>query len=383
MTSSIQFGREAARLPSFRAMSPNERAILSLLQRHSPLSRAELARRTGLALPTVSRLCDQLLREGLLDADAKVMMSSRGQPSMPLSLCADGAFAFGVAVRAEELSVVLVDIMGRERARSIAPIAAPALEDVIAHMAILIARLAAEVEVAPDRVAGVGVALPGFFISEPRRINAPLGMEDWAIEALEQRLGHALGLPVSVENDGTAAAVGERIYGAGRDHESFAYLYVDRGFGGGLIRDGALLRGAHGNAGEFTGLVPPDQRMLRPTLALLLQYAREQGEATANVADLLAGLTPGAPWIDRWVRDVEPVTRLVVSGIAAIFDPAAIVFGGRLPGHVAQRLIDATSFYSVPVRGRDRPFPWLIASALEGDAAALGAAALVFDHYLL
>ena len=115
----LRFGREAERMPSFRSLSANERAILSLLQRHSPLSRAELARRTSLAIPTVSRLCDQLLQEKLVEADTKVMMGSGGHPSLPLSLNADGAFAFGIAVRAEELSVVLLDITGRERGRAV------------------------------------------------------------------------------------------------------------------------------------------------------------------------------------------------------------------------------------------------------------------------
>lgn len=62
---SMKFSREAASLPNHRALSANERILLSQLQRFSPLSRAELSRRAGLALPTVSRLSEQLLRDGL------------------------------------------------------------------------------------------------------------------------------------------------------------------------------------------------------------------------------------------------------------------------------------------------------------------------------
>jgi predicted NBD/HSP70 family sugar kinase len=381
--SSILFGREGKRLPAFRTLSANERSILSLLQRHSPLSRAELARRTGLAIPTVSRLCDQLLSERLVEADAKVMMGRRGQPSMPLSLRADAAFAFGIAVRAEELSVVLVDLMGSERARLVEPIAEPALDAVTARVAELTARLVREAGVAPERVAGLGVALPGFFIGDPLRINAPLGMEDWAVEALEQKLHDALGLPVSIENDGSAATVGERIYGAGRSHDDFAYLYIDRGLGGGLIRGGDLQRGAHGNAGEFTGLIPPDWRDARPTLSLLLRLAREDGADHASIADLLGAIRPDAAYVDRWIDAVWPTTDLVLSAVAAVIDPSAIVLGGRIPTFLADRLIAACSFFTVPVRGRDRPFPTVIASRFPGDAAAFGAAALVFDRFLL
>ncbi|EZP77753.1 ROK family protein [Sphingobium yanoikuyae] len=379
----LRFGREAERMPSFRSLSANERAILSLLQRHSPLSRAELARRTSLAIPTVSRLCDQLLQEKLVEADTKVMMGSRGQPSLPLSLNADGAFAFGIAVRAEELSVVLLDITGRERGRAVEALSETALDAVTERIAALTTQLASDAEIAPERVAGMGVALPGFFITDPLRINAPLGMDDWAVDALEAKLHAALGLPISIENDGSAAAMGECIYGAGREHDDFAYLYIDRGLGGGLIRNGALQRGAHGNAGEFTGLVPPEQRSLRPTLTLLLEYAIDDGESYLSIAELVEGYTPNASYVERWLADVRPVTELVMSAIASIFDPKAIIFGGRIPSPLAARLIESFNYYSVPVRGRDRPFPEAGGSTFRGDAAAFGAAALVFDRFLV
>lgn len=367
-------------MPNHRMLSVNERLILSELQRRSPLSRSELSRRTALALPTVSRLCEQLLRDGIVGADEKVMMSSLGQPSMPLSILADGAFAFGATLRAEQLSIVLVDLMGVERGRRVEPIAAPMLDAVTGRMAELTGELAQEAGITPERVAGIGVAVPGFFVGDPPSINAPLGMEDWAVAKLEHVLGDALALPVAVENDGSAAAVGERIYGAGRQVGSFAYLYIDRGFGGGIVQSGRLLRGAHGNAGEFTGLIPPDQRPMRPTLELLRKLANEDGADHATIADMLAVFDAEAPYAARWLEIVKPATDLAVSAIASVFDPAVIVLGGRLPPVLARRLGQASQFYSVPVRGRDRPFPEIRAPDITGDAAALGAAALIFDR---
>ncbi len=376
----MKFSREAASLPNHRALSANERILLSQLQRFSPLSRAELSRRTGLALPTVSRLSEQLLRDGLLVADQKVMMSSLGQPSTPLSINADGAFAFGATLRAEQLSMVLVDLMGRERARRVEAISAPRLDAVMERMAILTEDLVSDAGVAADRVAGIGIAVPGFFIGEPPLINAPLGMEDWAVAELEEVLGKALALPVAVENDGSAAAVGERIYGAGREVDSFAYFYIDRGFGGGIVQSGRLLRGAHGNAGEFTGLIPPEQRSSRPTLALLLQLANAAGNRHETIAALLSNLDVQAPYVDDWLRQIGPATDLALSAVAAVFDPAAVVPGGRLPTDLARRLAEQSAFYSVPVRDRDRPFPVIQPSQIVGDAAALGAAAVIFDR---
>ena len=72
-----------------------------------------------------------------------------------------------------------------------------------------------------------------------------------------------------------------------------------------------------------------------------------------------------------------------MSAIASIFDPKAIIFGGRIPSPLAARLIESFNYYSVPVRGRDRPFPEAGGSTSRGDAAAFGAAALVFDRFLV
>ncbi len=368
---------------AFRALSTNERDLLGAIRRNAPLSRAELARRSGLALPTVSRLVDQLLRDGLLIADDKVMMSRTGQPSLPLSLAPHAAYAFGVAVRADMMTVDLVHLSGRVVASRTAPTAGASREEVVAAIAGLIDQLVEDAAVPPDRLCGLGLALPGFFVRDPLRINAPLGMEDWATADLEHDLGLALGLEVVVDNDGNAAALGEYIYGQGETVSSLAYLYIDAGLGGGIVQDGQLLRGSRGNAGEFTGMLPPAMRADRPTLASLRAMLAEDGHDYDSIADMLANLRDADATIEHWLERSAPTASAIISAIGAIIDPDVIVIGGRLPSFLADRLAARLSFYSVPVRGRDREFPELLVSKVTGDAAALGASALCFNKVLL
>lgn len=378
-----RFGRAMWQHNAFRALSSNERDLLGAIRRDAPLSRAELARRSGLALPTVSRLIDQLLREGLLIADDKVMMSRTGQPSLPLSLAPHAAYAFGVAVRADMMTVDLVHLSGRVVASRTAPTAGASREEIVAAIAGLIDQLVEDAAVPPDRLCGLGLALPGFFVRDPLRINAPLGMEDWATADLENDLGQALGLEVVVDNDGNAAALGEYIYGQGETVSSLAYLYIDAGLGGGIVRDGQLLRGSRGNAGEFTGMLPPDMRANRPTLASLRAMLAEDGHVYDSLADMLANLPDADATIENWLERSAPTASAIISAIGAVIDPDVIVIGGRLPPVLAGRLVARLSFYSVPVRGRDREFPELLVSKVTGDAAALGASALCFNRVLL
>ncbi len=374
------FGRISAPLSPFRSLSLNERRLLSLLQRHSPISRAELARRSEFALPTVSRLYHQLIQEGLIATEAKKMMGRRGQPSLPLVLAGDGAYAFGIAVRPDQLSVALVDLAGRVLKQIDEPLETTERAFVVRRIAALTTKMARKAAISPSRVAGMGLALPGFFIGDPPRINAPLGMDDWAVAELEDELANALGVPVLIENDGSAAAVGERIYGHGQHNDTFAYLYIDRGLGGGVVQNGELQRGRDGNAGEFTGLIPPPMRANRPTLALFLELARDDGMEFGTITQMLAAFDPAWPCVERWVEMSRPAFELVISAAAAIINPDLIVVGGRAPASLIRPLISASDFYSVPVRGQERPFPALECTGVPGDAAALGAVALVFKR---
>lgn len=374
------FGRRAVRIePPFRALSANERQLLRLIQREAPLSRAELARRTGLALPTVSRLVDQLLRDGLVVAEEKVMMGRMGQPSLPLSLAPHAAYAIGVAVRADALTVTLSHLSGQIVASDDMPHDGMTRVESVGAIAAAIGRLVDGSIIPPERVCGLGLALPGFFIEEPYRINAPLGMEDWATADLERDLGAILGLPVLVENDGTAATLGESLYGHGQHHPSFAYLYIDQGLGGGVVIDGVLMRGRRGNAGEFTGMLPPQSRAHRPTLSLLRELAGHEGALSA----FLQTIGPDHPAVDDWLERVTPATNAMLSAIGALLDPDAVILGGRLPASIGERLAAAASFYSVPVRGNDRCFPRILSTAVTQDAAALGAGALCFRASLI
>lgn len=370
------FGRGLLLPEPFRSLSPNERDVLGLIRNGAPLSRAEIARRTGLALPTVSRLTSHLVSEGLIATDEKVMMGRMGQPSLPLLLAPDAAYAFGVAVRTDSLAVSLSHLSGRILVSIEEAHQGLTRQQVTERVKAAIERIVVQTGVPRDRVCGLGLAISGFFVDAPRRINAPLGMEDWATSDLEQDFSMSLGLPVLIENDGNAAAVGELIYGRGKEHSSFAYLYVDRGLGGGIIINGQLMSGFHGNAGEFTGMLPPDMRQHRPTLDLLARMAG--ADTDSSLTEFIKGLDPFDPVVDAWIDQVAPATSAIVSAISAIIDPGAIVLGGRLPSTIANRLIASIAFYSVPVRGRDRAFPEIHSSSVDGDAAALGAGALCF-----
>ena len=363
------------------SLSNNERMIMLLVRRHKTISRAELARLTGLALPSVGRLTARLIQLGLLSAGQKVA-SGPGQPSLPLSLSTDAVFSAGLSVTADGLSLAVIGLQGQQVIAKSEPIDATDKPRLFDRAATILDELHASGKVNRERLFGLGVAFSGFFTGGHAELATPVGMDGWALTDLERAFEDRLGLPVWIENDGSAAAAGEALYGIGTSVKSFAYIYIDRGLCGGVVVDGKLWRGANGNAGEFTGILPPHLRAERPNLLMLWEIANAAGAKFKSVPEMIEKIDLRSEAVDRWLEKVSPQMDAIVSAIAATFDPQTIVVGGRLPVGLVNRLIEKTHYYSVPVRGVDRAYPSISPSSLQGDAVALGAASLPFSAHL-
>jgi predicted NBD/HSP70 family sugar kinase len=364
---------------SGQVFSANEKRILNLVQTHDALSRADLARHTDLALQSVVRLVDNLVERGFLQAGEKVIKGP-GQPSTPMSLVPGGAYTFGVSIMTDAISMLLMDLAGNVIAKRRQACDISDRNDVIAGARLSLDEMVAETGIDAVRLFGVGLSTTGYFVRQGE-VNPPAAMADWALLNLEDELSADFGLPVWVENDGNAAAAGESLYGVGKRHKNFAYLYIATGLGGGLVIDGQLLRGFNGNAGEFTGILAPEIRASRPTLALLLEMVQQRGVDVASIHQLVEMFDPQWPGVEGWLERTRPALIAVLSAIAAVLDPEAIVIGGRVPRSLAQAMVDAASYYQSKLRGRERPFPTILVAEAEGDAAALGAAALPLKHH--
>ncbi|MFO7173890.1 MAG: ROK family transcriptional regulator, partial [Bacillota bacterium] len=207
----------------------NESLILNCVREHGPISRAEVARLTGLTTGTVSNLCTGLLDRGLIEEVG--LGASRGGRKPVMVRLSSSRFALGVQVGVDEVAVLLVSLACeplRRRAEPLPPGAEP--QAVVDQVTRLVGEVLAEAGVGPDRILGVGVSLPAtvdadgeFVLYAPnlRWRSAPVGV------LLRERLG----LPVVLENDANAAAFGEFWCGATRGMPNSVFVYVDYGIG--------------------------------------------------------------------------------------------------------------------------------------------------------
>jgi glucokinase len=260
------------------------------------------------------------------------------------------ALALGLDVGGTKLAVGLVGEDGEVVAFATAPtVVADGPERVVERLCRLTNRLLTDTGVARSDVCGVGIGCCGPVNSRTGVVHDPPNLPGWRDVPLASMVADAVGLPVWVENDATAATVGEWRFGAGRDTSDMVYLTISTGVGGGVVAGGVVLRGGSGNGGEpgHMIVVPDGRRCNCGSRGCLEAYvsgtaiadrARERlraGEHStlASVPEITAAVVAeeaGAG--DRLATEIwRGTTDLLGSaivGLVNLFEPEMVVLGG-------------------------------------------------------
>jgi predicted NBD/HSP70 family sugar kinase len=215
-------------------------------------------------------------------------------------------------------------------------------------------------------------------------VNPTTSFPGWHKIPLATWLRERLGMPVVLENNATAAAVGERWYGAGRRIGTFFYLFFGFGLGGAVVIDGRPYEGSTGNAGEL-GYLPPtlaggeDGAHVGTHFSLprLYDALRADGVDARTPEDLDRLLAEGHPRAAAWLETAADHLTGLVLAVEYLIDPEAIVFGGRLPDRMLEELM-ARVARRLPGRrvAEKASAPRHLLATAGRDAAALGVATL-------
>ncbi|MBD7917554.1 ROK family transcriptional regulator [Cellulomonas sp. Sa3CUA2] len=233
------------------ARTSSRSAVLDVIRAAGTISRVELTRATGLTAATVSTAVRHLIDDGLV-VEAGRAESTGGKPRMLLQLDPAARHAVGVHLDHAGITYVIADLAGQVVARWRRPgTGTDDPRDVVARIAAEIAATVARVGIDPDRLLGLGVVSPGPLSTATGMTLAPPVMQHWAEFPLADALEDAVGLPVLLDNDATASALGEYWSGGVPTGAVCAALYMGTGIGAGIIVDGTVYRGRSSNAGEI------------------------------------------------------------------------------------------------------------------------------------
>ena len=366
----------AARTDTIRAH--NRALVLEEIRLHGPVTRVEIQRRTGLTQAGVAGVVARLMNEGLVHEVGR-RVGGRGQPATLLDLDPAAGFTVGLHLDRDLLSGTLVDLKGAVRSTQRTTIAPPTPEVAVDLLRETYRSLVAAVPGAEGRMLGAGLVTVGPLDPERGRVLGPPNFAGWSDVPLRDLVASAIGVPVWLQNNATAAALGEAWYGAGRGANHLLYVYVGLGLGGGVLLGGRLHVGAGRNAGEI-GHVPVrvegEWRPLEDVVSVRALRVR-LGERADRLASAGAEVIALDDAVQAWLDEAAETLGAVLAGVDNVLDLDAIVVGGRLAPALADELVRRLQAVVPRFQMPNRPHAArVLRGHVRDDVAALGAAAL-------
>jgi predicted NBD/HSP70 family sugar kinase len=368
----------------------NERVVLQAIRLNGSLPGAEIARVTQLTAQTVSMITKRLIEDDLLVKGAPVR-GKVGQPSVPLALNPDGAYAVGIKVGRRSMDVLLLDFAGAVRERWSMDYRYPDPDVLRAEIGQRLKDLRRKLGPAQrDRVQGVGIAAPLSLGGWQTLLDMPQSVADkWQRTDLCAEVAALTDWPVTLLKDTAAACVAELVAGRGRSVKSFLYVFVDTFIGGGLVIDSHLRHGIHGNAGAIgslplglapgapTGAAAPPAQLL--SMASLLNLERLYAKAKLDIDAVADARALQAPWrkhTEAWLREASSGIALAINSAACLLDLDGAIIDGSFSRELLAALVEAvqTALDRMSWEGVVRP--QLLPGTIGSDARAIGGAML-------
>jgi glucokinase-like ROK family protein len=376
--------------------------LLRTIWKEERISRAEIARRSGLSRSTVSTVVADLLKAGLV-AEVGAGPSRGGRRPIELLFQYDAFGLIGLDIGATHLSAVLTNLRGEVLKYEWRPFGVrDDREGTLQAVAELIEALVAGWGRGFGPIVGIGLAVPSPV--DPRHPNrvSEVVLPAWRGRGLTDDLHDRFKLPVFTDNDANLGALAELWWGAGRGRSDSIYIKCATGIGSGHIINGRIYRGASGTAGEIGHLAidphgPPCVCGLRGCLVTfvgtqgLLRRAQELLGHDGDSALPRQGLTitqledaalAGDPVAVRVVTEAADYFGIAVAGLLNLLNPAVVSIGGSL-ARLGELLLEPLR-QSVRTRTlvTSLAAAEIVASELGERDVAVGAATLVLDAAL-
>ncbi|MFF5719488.1 ROK family protein [Streptomyces buecherae] len=367
----------------------NLERVVRAVRMAGSLTQAEIARTTGLSAATVSNIVRELKDGGTVEVTPT---SAGGRRARSVALSGDAGIVVGVDFGHAHLRVAVGNLAHRVLAEETEPLDVDAsAAQGMARAEALVGRLIEATGIAPDKVIGVGLGVPGPIDVATGTLGSTAILPGWAGANPRDDLAARLGVPVYVDNDANLGALGELVWGSGRGVADLAYIKVASGVGAGLVISGQIYRGPGGTAGEIGHITLDEsgpvcrcgnrgclETFTAARYVLPLLHSSHGPDLTMERMVALA--REGDPGCRRVVSDVGRHVGSGVANLCNLLNPSRVVLGGDLAEAgdlVLDPIRDSVARYAIPSAARQLS---VLPGALGSRAEVLGALALVLSE---
>lgn len=310
----LRIADRASGLNSLSVRSYNERLVLSLLLQNEATTRLEIGEKTGLSAQTISVIVRSLEQEGLV-VRGEAQKGRVGPPTTPLMLNSEGAYSVGVSVGYRNTHIVVVDFIGNVQHQQVMRHSTAGAFDATEGLALEIRNAVASLsESRKGRIAGVGLALP----TPPLHAGPVHG-------TLHRYLEAQLNLPVFVQNDITAAAGGESLFGAARQLQDFLFFYLGARLHSRLVLNHQIYNG-NSPISYDVGVLALERALPADTAALEKLWTQSQS------------WPPLGPALDTWQRVCAESLVDAIRSLLQFIELKTIVLSSFVPPGICETL---------------------------------------------
>ncbi len=321
-----------------RAM--NERQALEYVRRLGPVSRADIARASGLSKPTVSLALANLEAAGLVQSVGR-SVGSKGPRARLFELNPSSGWVVGIDVGRRWVRAAAANIQGQIVARHDERSKATSSRALVTQIGALAHQVASDAGVGWAQVTHATIGSPGVFDPSHRLLEHAPNLPGWDRQGLVEAIRDQLGTSVSFENDVNLAALAESAHGLGQDVPCFAYLWIGTGVGLGVVIDGRVYRGSGGAAGEISYLPfgrsddapgSREQGWLESKVGAraVVDRALRAGMRAATPKSVFAAARKGDPRAIGVVAEEARCIALALAMVLPVLDPGLVILGGGI-----------------------------------------------------
>jgi predicted NBD/HSP70 family sugar kinase len=369
----------------------NERFVLDAIRRLREASKSDLARTANLTNAAVADIVDSLEASGFIKQVGK-RFGQRGSPSTLYRLNAERLFSIGIKIGRRALEAVMIDFVGNVRSREEHEYGYPDPALVLKAGNAALANFKLQVERLDEAsIVGLGIASPYFLGGWSEELDFPSDLGSrWEAYDLTNFFNVDPKTPVFVENDASSSAHAELVLGVGSRFRDFMHISIDTFIGGGLVQNGKVHTGPHGNSAALGPLpVSPSsldsmaakparyQSLLhRASIYVLVNHLRSRGVEINRIRELdplpAAARAPLAEWMD----DCAGALVEAIIAITSVIDLEAIILDSILPRSIHLELLNQVQMQFNRISALGIVPPEILSGQFGSQASPIGAATL-------
>ncbi len=363
----------------------SQRAVMEAIVQNGPISRASIAKQTGLSKQTISEIVRQLELSGWVRETGRTS-GHIGRTAVTYELIPDAAYIAAVDLGGTKVRVAIADLAFQVFAEEMAPTDPRGGRFVVDQIATMCREAADHLDIPRERLRMAVIGVPGAPDDASGAVLLAPNIAGFGAMNVVAAFEEAFGFNVILENDVNLAVLGENWLGQGQGVDNLAYIAIGTGIGGGLMVGGQLVRGAANAAGELGflpfGADPFEPESLRTgaferavaSFAIIERYRVLAGEV-ATVPAIFERAGQGDAHASQVLDDTARILARGIGAISAIANPEKVIMGGSIG--LRPELIERVKTF-LPACF---PYPVQIeASALGARAAIIGAAAIGLEH---